>query len=159
VITVSNTTPIISLSAIGKIEILRDIFEEVIIPKAVYDEIKSKHDGYGYNEVDLTFIKVETVKNTELVPLFLSLLDTGEAETIALSKELGADNTIIDENIGYGVAKETGLNVIRTLSILLKAKETGIVTEVKPLIDEMVIKGRWYSNRVYRSFLSRANEL
>ncbi len=158
-ITVSNTTPIISLSAIGKIEILRDIFEEVIIPKAVYDEIKSKHDVYGYNEVDLTFIKVETVKNTELVSHFLNLLDAGEAETIALSKELVADNTIIDENIGYGVAKETGLNVIRTLSILLKAKETGIVTEVKPLIDEMVIKGRWYSNRVYRSFLSRANEL
>jgi predicted nucleic acid-binding protein len=140
VITVSNTTPIISLSAIGKIKILRDIFEEIIIPKAVYDEIKSKHDGYEYNEIDLAFIKVETVKNTELVSHFLNLLDAGEAETIVLSKELGADNTIIDENIGYGVAKETG-----------------IVTEVKPLIDEMVIKGRWYSNRVYRSFLSRAN--
>lgn len=158
-ITVSNTTPIISLSAIGKIEILRDIFEEITIPKAVYDEIKLKYDGYGYNEVDLVFFKVETINNTELMSSFLDLLDAGEAETIVLSRELGADNIIIDENIGYHAAKETGLNVIRTLSILLKAKEMGLVTEVKPLMDEMIIKGRWYSNRVYRSFLSRANEL
>ena len=158
-ITVSNTTPIISLSSIGKIEILRDIFSEVIIPKAVFDEIKSKQQGYGYNEVDLAFIKIETVKNTELTLHYLDQLDIGEAETIVLSKELGADNTIIDENIGYGVAKEAGLNVIRTLSILLKAKDMGIVTEVKPLIEDMILKGRWYSKRVYRSFLSRANEL
>lgn len=158
-ITVSNTTPIISLSAIGKIEILRDIFEEITIPKAVYDEIKLKYDGYGYNEVDLVFFKVETINNTELMSSFLDLLDAGEAETIVLSRELGADNIIIDENIGYHAAKETGLNVIRTLSILLKAKEMGLVTEVKPLMDEMIIKGRWYSNHVYRSFLSRANEL
>jgi predicted nucleic acid-binding protein len=73
VITVSNTTPIISLSSIGKIEILRDIFEEIIIPQAVYDEIKSKYDGYGYNEVDLAFIKIETVKNTEFMSHFLDI--------------------------------------------------------------------------------------
>ena len=40
--TVSNTTPIISLSSIGKIEILNDVFQEIIIPQAVYEEIKSK---------------------------------------------------------------------------------------------------------------------
>ncbi len=74
-------------------------------------------------------------------------------------KELGADNTIIDENIGYYIAKEKNLNVIRTLSILLKAKEDKIITEVKPLIEEMIVKGRWYSNHVYQSFLSKANEL
>lgn len=158
-ITVSNTTPIISLSSIGKIEILRDIFQEIIIPQAVYDEIKSKQGSYGYNEVDLAFISVEKVKNEDLTLHYLDQLDIGEAETIVLSKELNADNTIIDENIGYSVATESGLNVIRTLSILLKAKEDNIVTEVKPLIEEMILKGRWYSNRVYHSFLARAGEL
>ena len=158
-ITVSNTTPIISLSSIGKIEILRDIFREIIIPQAVYDEIKSKQYGYGYNEVDLAFIKIKKVINMDLMSQYQDQLDIGEAETIALSKELDADNTIIDENIGYNVAKESGLNVVRTLSILLKAKENNIVTEVKPLIEEMILNGRWYSNRVYRLFLSRANEL
>ena len=158
-ITVSNTTPIISLSSIGKIEILRDIFQEIFIPQAVYNEMKSKQHGYGYDEVDLTFINIKKVINVDLTSQYLDQLDIGEAETIVLSKELDADNTIIDENIGYNVAKESGLNVVRTLSILLKQKENNIITEVKPLIEEMILKGRWYSNRVYYSFLNRANEL
>ena len=155
---VSNTTPIISLSSIGKIEILKYIFQEIIIPQAVYEEIKAKQ-GYGYNEVDLSFIKVQAIQNTEQEKFLLEQLDAGEAQAIVLSKEINADNTIIDENIGYTIAKESGLNVIRTLSILLKAKETNIISEVKPLLDELISKGRWYSNHVYYSFLKKANEL
>ena len=156
--TVSNTTPIISLSSIGKIEILKDLFQEIIIPQAVYDEIKAKQ-GYGYDEVDLSFITVQIIQNTEREKLLLEQLDAGEVQAIVLSKEINANNTIIDENTGYIIAKESGLNVIRTLSILLKAKEVKIITEVKPLLDEMISKGRWYSNHVYYSFLKKANEL
>jgi predicted nucleic acid-binding protein len=158
VITVSNTTPIISLSSIGKIQILKDLFQEIIIPQAVYDEIKVKQ-GYGYNEVDLSFITVQTIQNTEREKFLLEQLDAGEVQAIVLSEEINANNTIIDENTGYIIAKESGLNVIRTLSILLKAKEVEIITEIKPLLDEMISKGRWYSNHVYYSFLKKANEL
>ncbi len=156
--TVSNTTPIISLSSIRKVEILKNIFQEIIVPQAVYDELKAKQ-GYGYHEVDLDFIKVETIPSEGHEEIQLAQLDVGEAQTIILSKKLNADNTIIDENIGYTIAKQLGLNAIRTLSILLKAKEDNIITEVKPLLDEMILKGRWYSNRVYYSFLKRANEI
>jgi len=107
----------------------------------------------------LSFITVQTIQNTEQEKILLEQLDAGEVQTIVLSKEINADNTIIDENIGYIIAKESGLNVIRTLSILLKAKEAGIITQVKPLLDEMISKGRWYSNHVYYSFLKKANEL
>ncbi|MEE9338382.1 MAG: DUF3368 domain-containing protein [Methylococcaceae bacterium] len=156
--TVSNTTPIISLSSIGKIEILEDLFQEIIIPQAVYDEIKAKQ-GYGYDDVDLSFITVQTIRDTEQEKFLLEQLDAGEVQAIVLSNEINADNTIIDEHTGYIIAKESGLNVIRTLSILFKAKEVGIITEVKPLLDEMISKGRWYSNHVYYSFLKKANEL
>jgi hypothetical protein len=54
--------------------------------------------------------------------LLLNQLDLGEAETILLAKEINADFVIIDENLGYKIAKNAGLNVVRTLSILLKAK-------------------------------------
>ncbi|NOQ35768.1 MAG: DUF3368 domain-containing protein [Methylococcaceae bacterium] len=154
--TVSNTTPIISFSSIGKIEILKDIFQEIIIPQAVYDEIKAKK-GYGYNEVDSHFIKIASIQKCN--ETFLEQLDIGEAQTIMLAKEIKADNTLIDEQLGYTIAKESGLNVIRTLSILLKAKENNIISEVKPLIDEMIVKGRWYSRHVYYAFLKKANEI
>ncbi|ACF13805.1 nucleic acid-binding protein contains PIN domain-like protein [Chloroherpeton thalassium ATCC 35110] len=157
-IIVSNTTPIISLSSIGKIDILKDLFNEIIISEAVYDEIKEKK-SYGYDEVELDFIKVQSIKGEIYRDLLLNQLDLGEAETIILAKEINADYVLIDENIGYKIARNSGLDVIRTLSILLKAKEKGIISEIKPLLDEMIAKGRWYSKNVYVKFLSRINEL
>jgi hypothetical protein len=157
-IIVSNTTPIISLSSIGRVEILKDIFNEIIVPQAVYNEIKSK-ESFGYKEVDYDFIKVKSVKGELYKDLLLGQLDPGELETIFLAKELKADLVIIDENIAYKTARNAGLNVIRTLSILLRAKEKGILSELKPLLDEMIEKGRWYSPGVYENFLKKAGEL
>ncbi len=157
-IVVSNATPLISLASIGKVEILQEIFNEIIIPQAVYNEIKYK-ESYGYKEVDSDFIKVMSIKGEVYRDLLLSQLDLGESETIILAKELKADLVIIDENIAYKIAKNSGLDVIRTLTILLKAKEKGIIKELKPLLDEMIMKGRWYSARVYENFLKKAGEL
>ena len=74
--------------------------------------------------------------------LLLSQLDSGEAETIILAKEVNADFVIIDENLGYRFASNVGLTAIRTLSILLRAKEKGYLSQLKPLLDEMMAKGR-----------------
>jgi predicted nucleic acid-binding protein len=157
-IVVSNATPIISLSSMGKIQILKDLFNEIIIPKAVYKELKAKK-GYGYNEVDSSFIKIYSIKGKICQDLLLNQLDIGESETIILAKELNSDLVIIDENIAYRIAKNIGLNVARTLSILLKAKQKGIIKSIKPLLDEMIYKGRWYSPKVYQKFLSEIGEI
>jgi len=155
---VSNTTPLISLASIGKLELLKDIFGEIIIADAVYNEIKAKQ-GYGYNEIDTDFIKVQSIKGIAYRDFLLNQLDLGETETIILAKELDADFVIIDENIAYKIAKSSELNVVRTLSILLRAKEKGLIPALKPLLDEMMLKGRWYSQRVYRAILEQAGEV
>ena len=157
-IVVSNTTPIISLASIQRIEILKNLFGEILIPQAVYDEIKAK-ESYGYEEIDLDFIHVKKVKGQLYKDLLLSQLDLGETETILLAKELKADHVLIDENLAYKIAKNSGLDAIRTLSILLKAKEMGIIDNIKPFLDEMISKGRWYSQKVYDSFLKKIGEL
>lgn len=157
-IVVSNTTPLISLACIDKLEILEALFQEIIIPEAVYNEIKA-NEGFGYKEIDSEFIKVQPVKGKIYRDLLLNQLDLGEAETIILATELKADFVIVDENAGYKIAKSSGLSVIRTLSVLLKAKERGIVNELKPLLDKMISNGQWYSKKVYENFLERIGEL
>jgi predicted nucleic acid-binding protein len=121
VITAVNTMPVISLCAIGKLDILEKLFGEIIIPEAVYSEIKSKK-SYGYEEVDTEFIKVKKIKGTFYRDLLLNQLDFGEAETIILAKELNADNVIIDESLGYRIATNSGLNVVRTIIYLVSSK-------------------------------------
>ncbi|MCK5719671.1 MAG: DUF3368 domain-containing protein [Thiomargarita sp.] len=155
---VSNTTPIISLASIGKLDILRELFDEIIIAETVYNEIKAKK-SYGYEEVESEYITIKVIQGKIYQELLLNQLDLGEAETILLAKEIEVDIVIIDENLGYKIAKNVGLNVTRTLSILLKAKQKGIIKEIKPLLDEMILKGRWYSKTVYQTFLKRVGEL
>ncbi|MFV9690725.1 MAG: DUF3368 domain-containing protein [Desulfobacteria bacterium] len=86
-------------------------------------------------------------------------MDRGEAEAILLAKEVQADTLIIDERIGYTIAKAQGLHVIGTLTVLLMAKEHGLISTVKPLLDEMIRKGRWYSQFVCKDFLRKTEEL
>lgn len=153
-----NTTPIISLAAIERLDIFQSLFGKIIVAEAVYTEIKAKQ-GYAYHEVDSDFIEVQMIQGQLYKDFLLTELDAGEAETIILAKELAADFVIIDENLGYKMANHLGLTAIRTLSVLLKAKEKGLVTELKPLMNKMIEKGRWYSDSVYRHFLKQAGEL
>ncbi|SMF97240.1 Predicted nucleic acid-binding protein, contains PIN domain [Methylomagnum ishizawai] len=154
---VSNTTPIISLAAIGHLNLLEKLFGNIVIAEAVYKEIKAK-PSYGHQQIDAPFIQVQTIQGCLYKDFLLSQLDSGETETIILAKEISADFVLIDENLGYKVATTAGLSAIRTLSILLKAKEKGYIDRIKPLLDDMIAKGRWYSSAVYRSCLDRAGE-
>ena len=156
-IVVANSTPIISLASINRLDILENLFGKIIIAEAVYNEIKAKQ-SFGYHEIDNVFFEVQQIQGYLYKDFLLKELDLGETETIMLAKEINADFVLIDENLGYKIANNVGLTAIRTLSTLLKAKEKGQISQIKPLLDEMIEKGRWYSDSVYRACLICAGE-
>lgn len=156
-IVVSNTTPIISLACVQRLDLLERLFGRIVIAEAVYREIKAK-PGYGHDEIDQPWIEVQPIQGQIYKQFLLHQLDPGEAETIILAKELNADFVVIDEALGYRVASSAGLTAVRTLSLLLRAKERGYVDQVKPLLDGMVARGRWYSSAVCRAVLQQAGE-
>ncbi|MBN2824403.1 MAG: DUF3368 domain-containing protein [Campylobacterales bacterium] len=156
-IVVSNATPIISLASIGRIDILKNFFEKIYIPKAVYDEIKSKQ-AYGFEEIEDGFFEVVNIKDAFAQNILLNDLDLGEAQTIVLAKELNADIVLIDERIGYRIALSQNLNVKRTLSLLIASKKMGYIDAIKPLLDDMIAKGRWISNQVYEEAMRLCEE-
>jgi len=158
VIVVSNTTPIITLASIGKIEILKYFFDKVYIPQAVYNEIKAKK-SYGYKEIDDDFFEVKQIQDKFSQNILLNDLDLGEAQTIVLAKEIKADVVIIDETIGYNIALSQDLNVKRTLSFLIASKKRGYIKIIKPLLDKMIDNNRWISRKVYNEVLYRCKEL
>lgn len=155
---VSNATPIISLASVEQLSILKDLFHTILIPGEVFREIYlGKYPGYDKLDSDLFDIK-ELDYSTNL-DLLLKELDKGESESILLAEEIAADFLIIDERLAYQIAKSRGINVIGTLSVLLMAKDKGFINAVKPILDEMITKGRWYSIRVYEYFLKSIGEL
>jgi len=157
VIVVSDATPIISLSIVNKVYLLHELFGNIHVPQAVYQEIKSKK-GVGYTEVDNEYFKIKEISGRQYMGFLLNDLDIGEAEAIVLAKEIDADALIIDERTGFAIARSQNINAIGTLTVLLIAKQNGLIAKVKPILDEMIAKGRWYSKHVYYEFLRQINE-
>ena len=93
-IIVSNTTPLIGLATIQRFELLKHLFGELYIAQAVYDEavVAGREVGGAKREVSTAnWIKTVRVKDRLAVEVLLDELDLGEAETIVLARELGAD--------------------------------------------------------------------
>ena len=157
-IVVSNSSPIISLSSVGRIDLLEKLFSEIHIPSHVYTEIKAKNK-YGHGEVDSPFIKVTEIKNKNSSLILETEIDRGEAEAIELSLEIKSELLILDDRLGLKIAKNLNIESIGTLGILLLAKEKGYIKNVKDLLDEMIAKGRWYSPKVRNYFLSQIGEI
>src|SRR5690606_29605660 len=89
---------------------------------------------------------------------YLLDLDKGEAETIILATEIEADLTILDETLGRYHAKHAGLKLTGTLGVLLKAKNSGYIEEIKPLLSDLKNKSIWLSDNLINEVLKLAKE-
>lgn len=155
---ISNTTPLISLLKIGQLELLREIYETIIIPEAVFAEIEKGKDKPYYTDISrLDWMSIQEIKDKKVLSYFFDL-DAGEAEVIVLATEIGADLVIIDETLGRRFAKHADLKVTGTIGILIKAEELGLVEKISPLLDEMQKKGIWINNKLKEKILAKVNE-
>ncbi len=155
---ITNTTPILSLLKIGKLSLLNEIYGEVILPFAVFQEIEAgKHKPYYQNVNQISWIKVERVKNPDSRSFFVDL-DDGEAEVLILAKELNADLVIMDEITGRRYARQLGMEITGTLGILLKAKEKGLVNSVRELLTELKEKGTWINPKLFKKIILLSKE-
>ena len=157
---VSNAGPIIALATIGKLGVLRRIFDEVIVPQAVHQEILEggrELAGLKYYE-KATWIKVETPK-TAMDPLLETILDKGEAAVIHVCREQAVDIALIDERKARKIARQVyGLKVVGSARILLEAKRRGLLPNVRDALLEMRTNGYWIHDDIVRAVLKRANE-
>lgn len=156
---VSNTTPLISLLKLDRLEILRKIYKEICIPSAVYNEIEAGKDKPFYRDLSkIDWIKIVEIKNQNALKYFLDL-DSGEAEAIILATEIQADLIIMDEKLGRFHAKHADLKVTGIIGVLIKAKKQGIITGLKPLLHELTEKNVWIGDKLINEILAQSGEL
>jgi predicted nucleic acid-binding protein len=161
VIVVSNTTPLIGLATIQRFDLLQQLFGQLYIAQAVYNEvvIAGREIGGAKQEVSLAnWIKTVSVKDRLAVEVLLDDLDLGEAETIVLAREMGADWVLMDEKKGRRKLTQLGLNKIGTLGILLKAKQVGLLPVIRPDLELLSQQGFSLSQTVIDAVLQQANE-
>ncbi|MBK9778854.1 MAG: DUF3368 domain-containing protein [Anaerolineales bacterium] len=160
-IIVSDTTPLIGLASIGRLDLLQELFGEVYIPQAVFDETVTfgRENSKAKQMVsNASWIHVVEVKDRLAVNVLLDEMDLGEVETIVLASEMNADWVLMDEKKGRRKLSQLNIPKIGTLGILLKAKEIGLVSVLKPEIEELQRSGFSISPLLVEEILDAAGE-
>jgi len=149
---VSDSGPLIHLSRISRIEILKDFFNEIYIPSSVYHELTLTEEVLpGCIEIEtFQWIKKKEIHDITAKALLMEYLDEGESEAILLAKELDADLLLIDDLAGRRTAITQNISVMGTLGILDRAYEEGKVNDLKEVIDELRDKGFWMDEDLYK---------
>jgi predicted nucleic acid-binding protein len=130
----SNTTPLIALASIGKLELLPTLFKEITIAEAVKDEIDTGGEVDVPSPDTIEWVKIK--KNvTDIKEKLLLDLDEGEKQSIliAIDTENGeCENLLlIDERKGRKIATSLGVKIKGTLGILAEAKRRGLIDNFK----------------------------
>ena len=163
-IVVSDTTPLISLLKIERIDLLEKLFGQVLIPQAVFDELTvDERFVLEANQIrQKIFIVIKPVENYKSVNILKRAtgLDQGESEAIVLTDELNADLLLMDEAKGRVVSSQMGLNIMGTIGVLMAAYEEKELTadEVRACIEGLQNAGRHIGRRHYQMLLDRLND-
>lgn len=159
-IIVSDTTPLSELAKVGKLNLLHDIYEKIIIPQEVYHEVTTGTHP-AVNLVQLAdWIEIQTISSSEKVSTLKTItnLGWGECAAMILAEELEADQLLIDDLEARRVALSRNLKITGTLGILLVAKQLGLITSVQEVLDALITKGKRINPRLYQEILSTAQE-
>jgi predicted nucleic acid-binding protein len=160
VIVVSDSSPLIALASLGRLELLHALYGSVLIPEAVRDEVSVDINRPGAREVLAAgWIEVRQSRDTLERVIALTLVDKGEAEAIGLAIELNAELLIVDDRRARDLAETMGLRITGVAGVLLEAKKRALINEIKPLLDALSQSGSFRLSRAfYEATLRSAGE-
>jgi predicted nucleic acid-binding protein len=149
---ISNSSPLIALSQIGRLDLLGQLHPQVRIPPAVADEVRptvARLPGW----VEVTALKLAL--RPSVVP---GSIGPGEHEAISLGLELSATRLILDERPARRLAASLGLSVIGTIGLLLAAKDRGLLANIKPELDRLFAARFFTDEELYDRVIRQAGE-
>ena len=157
---VVNTSPLVFLGNLGRLELLRHEGREVYIPRAVAEEIAEKPDAasQAVQAACATWMQVGNVTDQTAVTLVQAALHKGEAEAIVLATELHAERLVLDDQDARRFAARCGLKIIGTLGILLAAKQRGAIVSLREEIDALIALGFRVNPQLVTAVLQSAGE-
>lgn len=148
-VTVSNSSCLIALELVGWLELLRGLYETVVVPSAVAHECGSRLPAWFH---------VQPVRNQGMAPTLRLGLGPGESEAIVLASEVSAERLILDDKKARRIAQQLGLPVTGTLAVLLRAKEQGLIPNVRDVLDDLAVAEFRVSDALIQDTLRRAGE-
>lgn len=152
---VVNASPLIALDRIGHLHLLALLAREVVIPGAVLTEVGIGPRPLGAVELG----RHRVVAVLAIHPLVAAWdLGAGESEVVSWAASQPGSVAVLDDRAARRCASALGVATLRTLRVLLDAKNAGLIPIVAPLIDRLRQVGVYLSDAVVEDALKIAAE-
>jgi predicted nucleic acid-binding protein len=159
---VADAGPLIALARIQHLFLLQRLYGDVLIPAAVQRELQLDMPRPGAQALKQAFdngwLRVQTAGDTTELNAPSLPLHAGEAEAIRLAGQVVCQFLLIDDWQGRAVAKQRGLPVVGVAGVLLAAKRRGLLTEISPVLAELVMIGYRLSPQLVAEVIRLAGE-
>lgn len=142
-IVVADTGPLIALGRVECLKLLHDLYQDVLIPPAVRDELHLGSERPGARQsaeaLEQGWLQVQELSagSAQALSDLMLVLDPGEAEAILLAEEMNCKFLLIDERKGRAIANRRGVPVVGIAGVLLAAKKRGLIDAVMPILQNM----------------------
>jgi predicted nucleic acid-binding protein len=158
---ISDSSPLILLARVHRLNLLEDIFGQIFVPPAVWREVlPSGPEREGMADLtNATWIWQRRLAQPEMARELHDSLHPGEAEAIALASEmLPPVPLLVDDLKARRIAIERGLRVTGTAGILVVAKEKRLIDRMQPLLRDVMEAGLYLGDAAVQEVLRRAGE-
>jgi len=145
---VTNSTCLIGLERIGRLDILPQVFTPITIPPAVQTEVG----------ISTSWLTVQAPENLSTVQTLKTQVDDGEAEAIALALEVKNVIIILDDLSARRIAQQLQLKVMGTVGMLIQAKQKNIIPAIKPILESLAEANFRISDAIIDKALELADE-
>lgn len=156
---VVNASPLILLGKIGRVALLGELSDELIVPAVVAREVGAKPDGERIvSEIASlvgTRIEEDIITSPEIAAWNLG---RGESQVLALAGTYPGSRAVLDDLEARRCAQSLGLPLIGTLGVVLRAKRKGVIERARPVIEHLRGVGLYASDTLVEQALAHLGE-
>lgn len=154
-----NTSPIQYLYQVNLLDLLPALYDQIMLPESVFNELATGLSlGVSLPNVSsLSWVTIAKAKSQAILPL-VTELGAGEREVLALALETTNSLVILDDGLARSFATLLEIRFTGTLGVLLKAKQMGYISAIRPILEQLNALNFRCSSSMRNSVLKLAGE-
>lgn len=147
---ISDTSCLIILTNIGELDLLHKVYGSIVTTIDIATE---------YGEILPDWVIIEKVEDKLRQQLLEMQIDRGESSAIALALETPGCTVILDDYKARKIAKQLGVNYTGTIGVIIKAKLSGVIPSIKPILEKIKQTDFRLSSDIEQQALNAAGEI
>ncbi len=158
---IADAGPLIALARVRRLALIKDIFQEVLVPDVVATECTRQPASPGADSIQdalaAGLLTRTSVSNPTLDPTLVADLGPGEAAAIMLAHSRHC-LVLLDDKLARETAVHLGVAIVGTGGLLIRGKRLGLIPSVKPILLELIHNRYRISQALMKEILSRSDE-